>query len=73
VAGALVCITVRPPASSFSSSLLSFLHSLSLSLSSLHAAAGDLELRSPLLPNLSVKLFPKVSSPYSPIYFKNAP
>jgi hypothetical protein len=71
VAGALVGIMVQPSASSFSSSLLSSLHSLSLS--SLHAAAGDLELRSPLLPDLSVKLFPKVSSPYSPIYFKNAP
>jgi hypothetical protein len=49
--------------------LLSFFFALSLPTA---AATGDPWFRAPPLPNLSVKLFPNVGSPFSLIYFENS-
>jgi hypothetical protein len=52
-----------------------FLSSFSSPLISLEkiAITGDPSFRPLPLPNLSMKIFPKVSSPTSPIYLENAP
>jgi hypothetical protein len=52
---------------------LPFFISSPLSFSIAVVTTSDLEFQPPSLLKLSVKLFPKVSSSSSPIYFKNAP